>query len=459
MARGFWVHLGGSVPAGWHDAVLASQPPVIEPPVVQGLAALLYRVSGGEHLGVVRLLLAATWIAAAPAVWSASARLSSRTAAVTATAVWCLAPYGVAASRSFQPDGLMTVLIASTVWAVVRDDDVRTGSSRWLAVGLGAAAVFVKLVAAFTIVPLLVLYVLRRRREGDTSWRRPAVDVGAALAPGVGFLLVGMASGLLDGQEGGRVFPELLARSGFWTGWGEMALRVGGGLLLFCAVVGVVWARGRAGATVASLGVGYVAFGVVFTYHYRSHDYYHLPLVLFVAMGVGLFADKAVARLRDGGASPAMAFGGVGALLVVGLVLTNTLYPYVERAQPPVWEARVVRAAQIGEALQHSTSVVVSGPAYGQIEEYYGGIAAAAWPEAGDIQLDELSGRATMSAAARLDELQAARGEPFTWFVIADRGQYDSDPDLRAFLDGGFTVGARGDGWWAYRLDEPLPPA
>ena len=68
-------------PAGWRSAVLASQPQVIEPPVVPAVAAVLYRLLGSEHIALVRALLAAGWVAATPAVWGASARLTGRRAA------------------------------------------------------------------------------------------------------------------------------------------------------------------------------------------------------------------------------------------------------------------------------------------------------------------------------------------------------------------------------------------
>ena len=40
--------------------------------------------------------------------------------------------------------------------------------------------------------------------------------------------------------------------------------------------------------------------------------------------------------------------------------------------------------------------------------------------------------------------------------MIADPGQYETDPELATYLDTHFPVGARGDGWWAYRLDQRL---
>jgi 4-amino-4-deoxy-L-arabinose transferase-like glycosyltransferase len=457
MARSFWVHLGGSVPTGWRPAVLDSQPSVIEPPVVPALAAALYRITGGEHVALVRLLLAMCWVGAAAAVWGAAARLSGRRAAIAATAVWCVAPYGVAASRSFQPDVLMVSLIAASVWATVRDDDTRTGRSRAMAVGFAAAAVFVKLVAAFYVLPLLAVYALMRRRRGERSWRRPVLDLAGALGPAVLFLVVGMATGLLAGQEESRIFPQLLVRAGFWSDWAANAARAGGALLVVLAVAGAVWARGRAGATVGALFAGYVAFGLAFTYHYRTHDYYHLPLVLVVSLGVGLFADRLFERLRSDGASTLVGTLAVAAVVVVGLATTGSGYPYVESSHPPGWDARIARAEQIGEALDHSTDVIVSGPAYGQIEQFYGGIAGGAWPTSGDIGLEALSGRPVLSFEERVAEIEVGLGRPMRWFVIADRQQYDDEPDLAGYLDSHFAVGARGDGWWAYRLDQPAP--
>jgi 4-amino-4-deoxy-L-arabinose transferase-like glycosyltransferase len=123
MARGFWVDLGGGVPAGARAAVSAAQSPVIEPPLVQGGAALSFLTVGGEHLWPVRAASALLWVGVAPAVWGLVRRLSGTAGATAAMLVWLFLPFGVALSRSFQPDGPMLCFVVLALWSMVRFDD------------------------------------------------------------------------------------------------------------------------------------------------------------------------------------------------------------------------------------------------------------------------------------------------------------------------------------------------
>lgn len=62
------------------------------------------------------------------------------------------------------------------------------------------------------------------------------------------------------------------------------------------AVAGAVAARpGLPRRVFAGLWGAYLLLGVVFTYHYVTHDYYHLPALIVVALGAG----ATVGRIED----------------------------------------------------------------------------------------------------------------------------------------------------------------
>ena len=99
-------------------------------------------------------------------------------------------------------------------------------------------------------------------------------------------------------------------------------------------------------------------------------------------------------------------------LVALGLVLTRSGYPYLELTHPARWDERIANARQIGDAVDHGTRIVVSGPAYGQVEELYGGITAMAWPLPADVSLEALSGRPPLSVADRLAQLDDDPTQP-----------------------------------------------
>jgi 4-amino-4-deoxy-L-arabinose transferase-like glycosyltransferase len=451
MAKGYWVHLGGVTPPGVRDAVLSGQPGFAEPPLIQGAAAVLYRVTGGEQLALVRALLALLWVAAVPAMWGLARRLLDRPSAYVACAVWLLLPFGVAASRSFQPDGPMAVGILLSAWALVRDDDLRTPRSRVLAVCLASATVFVKIVGVFFVAPVLV--VLLRRRLGSRWWRsrRCWADGTVIVGPALLFVSAATASGAIQGGEEGRFFPRLLVSTSFWADWWHMAGRVVGPILVAVALAGLAMTGGRARSVLLALLGGYVAMGLVFSYHYSSHDYYHLPLIVPVALGAGAAASRVWDRARDRSTSLVSAAAFIVVVVLGGLVAARGQYPFVEASIPDRWQVLVDQAGAMGDALDHSSGVVVVAPVYGSIEQYWGEIAGPSWPRPGDLEVAELAGAPPLTPRERLDQMRSQ--QPLEWFLIADPLQYETDPELAHYLDSNFEVGARGDGWWAYRLD------
>src|SRR5512143_2608225 len=91
----------------------------IEPEIVERLVALTYRFTG-EQLWIGRVYSSLFWVAGGLFLYWLSRDLSSAAGALLALALYLLLPFGVIASRSFQPDPLMTMLIVAFWWAVNR---------------------------------------------------------------------------------------------------------------------------------------------------------------------------------------------------------------------------------------------------------------------------------------------------------------------------------------------------
>lgn len=74
------------------------------------ITAALYRVIGYETLIVPRLLSVLFWLLGGVWLYLLTQALVSRSGAVIATLFYLLLPFGISASRSFQPDPLMIML-------------------------------------------------------------------------------------------------------------------------------------------------------------------------------------------------------------------------------------------------------------------------------------------------------------------------------------------------------------
>ena len=102
---------------------------VIEPPVIDTLVAETYKVFG-EHLWIGRIYSSVFWMIGGIFFFLLARELLSLDEALLALTVYLLLPYGVIASRSFQPDPLMVMLIIIGWWAAVKME-----SQTWLGMG------------------------------------------------------------------------------------------------------------------------------------------------------------------------------------------------------------------------------------------------------------------------------------------------------------------------------------
>src|SRR5204863_514909 len=80
-----------------------------EPPLMEWLACGAYLAIGHENAMIPRAMAVVIWVLGAIPLWLLALRLASESGAWIAIALYLFLPYGIIASRNFQPDQLMTV--------------------------------------------------------------------------------------------------------------------------------------------------------------------------------------------------------------------------------------------------------------------------------------------------------------------------------------------------------------
>lgn len=441
LARAYDLRLSGTT--GAERAVAeAAKPGELEPPVLEIAAVAGYRLLGGERLWLPRLLAALTWVLGAVLVHRLGRRLADEGAGLVAAGAYLLLPFGVVASRAFQPDPAMTVAIVGATLALLVDHDRRDRRSAVVAAASCAAAVFFKLVAAAFVVPVVLALAWSQGGRRGLSSRRTAALVAAALGPAAAYQAYGLTvGGFLADQDGGRVLPHLLSTAFFWQGWYEAIDVVAGVPLAAALCAGVTLTRGAARAAVAALWVGYASLGLVFTYHYATHTYYHLPLVPLVALGLGVGWARCADRLC---LRPVT--GLVRAALVLGLIAVTVWIAPAPRVSPAGLDRHVADSAAIGEVVGHSARAAVLARLDGSPLRFHGRLAGPSWPAAADLHKVALEGAVAVPAEERLEALDV------DWFVVASLDELDAQPELRALLEDRYPVAARGERWVVYDL-------
>jgi len=435
IARGYYYRSLDSIPE-WERRVAAenlAQEPRLEFAVLEYIATLAYHVAGGEHVWIPRLLSALFWVTGGLFLYATATRIASRDAALIATAFYLFVPFGVTASRAFQRDPMMIMLVLASLFAVARYADRPTLRALIVAGVTAGAAIFVKPIAFFPIFGAYVALVVRKGRL-IRAIANPHNVLFAALAllPAIAYTVYGMFIAGFLGEQAERSFlPHVMRYPYFWHGWLEMIGRSTGRVAFAAGLLGAVAFRDSFSRTLAiGLWAGYFLFGLVFNYGIYTHDYYHLMLIPIVALSLSALAEMVLSWLRQP-SRPRFLRTAVWAALVALILLA--VEPLVWDRADPRFARDVALREEIGDAVNHTTKALILDTAYGKELKYHGSIAGTSWPSRTEIGFQELLGRPTLTAEARLDE--KVEQDQCEVFIVVDMAEYRAQGDLRELLN------------------------
>ncbi len=479
-ARGMYYQTRWDLP-NWQRTLAIQQwksKVTVEPEIMENLAAFTYRYTG-EQLWVPRLYAALFWLIGGIFLYLLARGLASSGGALLALAFYLFLPYGVFASRSFQPDPLMVMLTLAFWWLVYRwaaspyalRFTFHVSRSKfhvprfWLLAILaglvGGLAIYVKLTAAFFVVGGALGAALGRFRLRDLL-RNPQVWVMAVLGvlPGLSWALSsGLASNYLGEEVNSRFVPALLVSPLFYLGWHNKVTAVLGNVGLPLALVGLFfWQERRAQAFLAGLWLAYLLFGLYFDYHISTHDYYSLPLVPIAALSLAGMGERVMAwavqeasetEAGSGSGRKRGALRGVrrGALAVVLLyALFSVVWSVRSEMKAVDYRPQAAWWQEIGATLGREASVVALSQDYGLRLAYWGWVEAAVWPSSGDMYRAQVLGGGRDFEA--FFEKMAGKKH---FFLVTDMDDFARQPELQSLL-AGYPVYAQGEGYVIYDL-------
>ena len=436
-ARGMYYQTAPDIPEWQRDIALRAYQTdaTLEPPVLDSLVAVSYRVFG-EHLWIARIYSSVFWMIGGIFLFLLARELLTLDESLLALTFYLLLPYGIFASRSFQPDPLMVMLILMGWWAAVRWSRQPAWTWAILAGIAGGLAIFVKLTAVFFVAggligAILSRYSLKEALRASQVWGMAVLTI----LPGVAYVIYGVyIAGYLGGEFGGRFFPQLLLDPFFYLRWEGKAALILGHLGLTLALLGVFFLRTRENRIfVIALWIGYALFGMIFTFHIASHDYYSLPLIPIAALSLGALGGVTVRALAEQaeGSVVTRAFIRAALLFVAVMTFWQTRVEMLSvdyRPQAAFW-------ASVGEALDHQPSVIAVTQDYGYPLVYWGWQRTSLWPET----RSSVFGTGGDDLARRFERLTAEKA----YFLVTDFDELDRQPGLEELLRQGFPIHMR----------------
>jgi 4-amino-4-deoxy-L-arabinose transferase-like glycosyltransferase len=435
-----------NVPA-WKRTLAAKQSTaVIEPPIIETITALSYRVFG-ENLWIARIYSILFWLIGGIFLFLLARELASTEGALIALLFYLFQPYGIIASRSFQPDPLMTAMIVIAAWGLYRWRSA--GTWKW-AISAGAlmgAAIFVKNVAVFPLGMAALAIVLERGVLPSLKDRKTWVVAALAVVPVVAYTMYGVYAGFLTSQFAFRFFPERWVTGAFYLQWLGQIDGVAGLGAFSVAIAGLFVAGRRQMIFLAGLWLGYFAFGMAFDYHITTHDYYNLMIIPLVALSLAPVAEAFLARANTLGVG--WVPRAVLSLLIVFMVSVQIWNSYVTLNRED-WRPDANFWVALSAKLGHSGPVLTIAQDYGYRLAYWGWQDVDPWYTAGDLDLRALDGR-EIDTNQRFEDRIAGK----KFLVVTQLKSLDADPAIKAYVNEHFPIYAQGRGFVVYDLTHP----
>ena len=460
-ARGMYYAMlpanSGSATDQWHRELAISQwksMPVIEPPILETITALTYRLVG-EHLWIARIYSSLFWVLAGIPLFLLALDISGTSGAFIALLFYLFLPFGILSSRTFQPDPLMVALIVCAAWASFRWAERRGWKWAITAGILNGLAILVKNVAvfplAFGVAALVFEFGFIKSLKDKQTW----TVLGLSVLPTALYTIYGFASGFLAQQFSSRFFPQLWTQPDFYLRWiGQIEGVIGFGAFAV-AIAGVFVAKRRGMALLTGLLLGYFIYGMTFAYHISTHDYYQMLLIPIVAVSLAPAAEalfETASRLRIGdnlnqkagwnGIFTRAALSGL-ILFVVALQVWSVrveLYRNDWRPDAAFWTG-------LGEKLGHSGPVLAISQDYGYRLAYWGWQDVESWYDASDLDLRVLDNR-NIDLLQRFHDQSAGKH----FLVVTQSARLDQQPEIKDYVTKTFPIFAEGSGYTVYDL-------
>lgn len=457
---------------------------LLEPRIIDHAVVLGYRIMGGEHLWIPRVLSSIFWIVGGVFLYLIAGKILSSGAALFSTVFYLFLPFGISASRSFQPDPFMVMLLLFSIFMILKYYERPSLSKLIITAIVSSSAMLIKPYSIFLIFGAFIsISIYTQGIRKSLINRDVLIFIFLSPLPGAVYYLSGLLTdiGFLRELTQTSFFPHLLLSPYFWKDWLAMIARVVGLIAFTGAFLGLFIIRnGLSRALLIGLWIGYFIFGLVFTYHIHTHDYYQLQFIPVVALSLGPVGALVINRLFRLFSSRRR----IAILLVFFLVLIFgisininkvqrkdhngyiKIFGYVMGINPQFYkfinedfEKEVRIAKEIGEIVNHSSKTVFLTLDYGRSLAYHGELSGFAWPISGSLKEWKLKGIRALNQEELFNPRYLtikAYGKYIKYspeyFLITDFDEFGKQPDFKDFLHTNFPIMAKSDDYLIFDL-------
>jgi hypothetical protein len=227
--------------------------------------------------------------------------------------------------------------------------------------------------------------------------------------------------------------------------WNTMVVAVVGYLAFFLGLMGILLLNSRGKRSLAiGLWLGYFLFGAVFIYYFTTHDYYHLALIPFTAIGLAALGDLVLKKSSEL-VRPGWLFRAVVIVALFASVgesvwqMRNEFKRADYRGQAAFWE-------KLGTELQGYNTLAMTDD-YNCRLGYYGWYGAAYMPELAELTHRELAGH-----GGDIQQTFDAMADGYDLFLVTMMDDLEQSPEFKEYLDQTYSIFDQGEGYLIYDL-------
>lgn len=444
----------GSIPNWKRDVADANLRDIgiLQPPVISGIAAFIYRLIGVEALWIPKLFSAMMWLSGSLFLYLLARRIMQIDAALFAVAFYLLVPFAARASQSFQIDPLMVALTVAGLYLLERY--TRSGSISLLLVAalVSSLAILLKPISLFIIFAAFVgLRISGPNPRRILNWHTLLFESVCLLPTSIYYgYEIFFVKGVLHEQAAKSFVPVYFAEFRFWDGWQKRIGQAVGFTYMFGGLAGALTYQGRPKTFIVALWVGYVFMCLAFNYPISTHDYYHLLLIPIVALSIGPLAKIIWSKMQPPGAQQIWHYAARG--VVISAILFAAATSIQEHRKIQRSNSQINIAREIGVTIAHSTQTIYLAPEQGYALMYYGEFSGLYWPYRYDIRDEALWLGHTISTPERFRTLDIAVDADY--FIVVDREEFAAQSDLQQYVVNNYPIFKETDDYLIYALKQ-----
>ncbi|MCJ7735243.1 MAG: glycosyltransferase family 39 protein, partial [Anaerolineales bacterium] len=357
------------------------------------------------------------------------------------------APFGLIASRTFQPDPMMTAMIV-TAWMAFYHW-YKSSSWKWtILAGITAgAAMYIKSTSVFFLLFGMGIVVLSRKKILETLkdiqvW----VIILLSGLPVLAYHIHGIfITGELESTLEGRFFPQLWNDLSFYLQWNNALSKVTGHyLILIIGLVGLFLVKKRRDQMLlGGIWLGYLLYGFGFSYHIITHYYYTLPVIPLLAVTLGAVSDRIIIWLRRYRLEPII-LAGSAALVIIGVSGGYYIFATEDYRNEPAYYQKVANF------VDPEDKIVALSQDYGDRLSYYGWRVVHPWKGTEDLLYMDLRDSEEDLFSVRFSKYS----DNYDYFIITRMEEFRKQKELFNELNNHYPILVEGGGYIIFNLNE-----